>query len=71
MCKHQQSLMRNPYNLLPGLEDAQLAKPNVEGGALVAAILLLDNYYVNCTSQRGCIYFRVKILKNPNNKLAW
>ena len=56
----------SPYNFLPGLEDPQLAKSDVEGRTLETAILLLDNDHIDCTSQRGGVYFRIEILKYSN-----
>ena len=51
------------HNLLLRLEDAHLAKADVEGGRLEGSILLLHHHHVDCASQGRPIDLGVELLR--------
>ena len=55
--------IQSTHNLLLRLEDAHLAKANMEWGRLEGSILLLDHHHVDCTSQGRSIDLGVELLR--------
>ena len=66
-CHLQSVRIRGTYNLLLGLEDAHLAEPDVEGGGLEGAILLLHHHHVDRARQGRAVDLGVKLLQRKQH----
>ena len=66
-CHLQSVRVRGTYNLLLGLEDAHLAEPDVEGGGLEGAILLLHHHHVDRARQGRAVDLGVKLLQKKQH----
>ena len=64
---HLRIRIRGTYNLLLGLEDAHLAEPDVEGGGLEGAILLLHHHHVDRARQGRAVDLGVKLLQRKQH----
>ena len=70
-CHLQSVRIKGTYNLLLGLEDAHLAEPDVEGGGLEGAILLLHHHHVDRARQGRAVDLGVKLLQRKQHVFGY